>query len=107
MLRSLRRRGSDLKVFAAHCARHGCGSDRGFKYGADDYLSKPFNLRELLAARPGDLRRGPHLLPQLRPRASKIAGGRRLHHGLRIAHSVVQNRKLELTALSLHCSRSC
>jgi DNA-binding response OmpR family regulator len=98
VLRSLRRRGSDIKVLLLTALDTDADRIAGFKYGADDYLSKPFNLRELLARIRAILRRGPHRLAASPPEGARdrlAVGDFTLDF---VAHTVLyKNRKLELT----------
>jgi two-component system response regulator CpxR len=98
VLRSLRRRGSDLRVLLLTALDTDADRIAGFKYGADDYLSKPFNLRELLARIRAILRRGPHRLAPAPPEGAKdrLAVGDFIMDF--VSHTVrYKNRELELT----------
>ena len=98
VLRSLRRRGSDLRVLLLTALDTDADRIAGFKYGADDYLSKPFNLRELLARIRAILRRGPRRLTPTPPEGVKdrLAVGDFIMDF--VSHTVrYKNRKLELT----------
>jgi two-component system response regulator CpxR len=98
VLRSLRRRGSDLRVLLLTALDTDADRIAGFKYGADDYLSKPFNLRELLARIRAILRRGSHRLAPTPPEGVKdrLAVGDFIMDF--VSHTVwYKNRELELT----------
>jgi two-component system response regulator CpxR len=99
VLQSLRRQGSDIKVMLLTALDTDADRIMGLEYGADDYLAKPFNVRELLARMRAILRRGPHLSPQTAPEGGKR--GRLMAGGFTIdfaAHTAwYKNRKLELT----------
>ena len=64
---------------------------RGLDAGADDYLSKPFDLHELLARMRALLRRG----PEVRPEIVRIAD---LEINTRSRRAARSNRTIELTA---------
>ena len=67
VLRELRSRGSEMPVILLTAAAHEIDRVAGFEVGADDYVTKPFSIRELHArvqavlrrSRPHDERRTP------------------------------------------------
>jgi DNA-binding response OmpR family regulator len=71
VLRCLRHGGSDIKVLMLTGMDTDADRIMGFECGADDYLSKPFNLRELLARIRAILRRGPLLFGPSLPKGAK------------------------------------
>ena len=57
--RWLRARGDDIGIVMLTAATEGVDRVVGLEVGADDYVAKPFDLRELLARLRAVLRRGP------------------------------------------------
>ncbi|ALK32919.1 response regulator [Burkholderia plantarii] len=67
VLRDLRNTGDDLPVILTSARADESDRVIGFEFGADDYLVKPFNPRELVARIRAVLRRHAHPLPSAAP----------------------------------------
>ncbi len=91
VLRSLRQKGLDVPVIMLTARGEEMDRVLGLELGADDYVSKPFSLRELLARVRAVLRR-----PGPRQRAEEVAFGEiRLH--LRARQAFKAGKEVRLT----------
>jgi two-component system alkaline phosphatase synthesis response regulator PhoP len=91
VLRSLRRKGLDVPVIMLTARAEEVDRVLGLELGADDYVTKPFSLRELLARVHAVLRR-----PGPRQRAEQFAfGDIRLH--LRARQAFKAGKEVRLT----------
>lgn len=75
VLEQLRERGSTVPVLVLTALGEEADKVRGFRAGADDYVTKPFGLMELLARVDALLRRsrtGQHPVPQVRYEVGEI-----------------------------------
>lgn len=72
----LRRLRNEVDVYVLLLTARGEEVDRivGLELGADDYISKPFNPRELLARMRAIVRRGPHRFTQAKDAQFTVAG---------------------------------
>jgi DNA-binding response OmpR family regulator len=75
VLRDLRERGDQTPVLILTALGEEADKVRGFRFGADDYVTKPFGLMELLARIDALLRRARQGDVQRRPTGSVIAFG--------------------------------
>lgn len=90
VLRSLRQKGLDVPVIMLTARGEEMDRVLGLELGADDYVSKPFSLRELLARVRAVLRR-----PGPRQRAEEVAfGDIRLHLRARQAFKAAKEVRL-------------
>jgi DNA-binding response OmpR family regulator len=72
--RDLRREGSDIPVIILMALKEDVDRIIGLEIGADEYLGKPFNRRELLARIRAVLRRSPNGFRASRARLAQLAG---------------------------------
>jgi DNA-binding response OmpR family regulator len=74
VLRTLREQGNEVPVIVLTAKGDASDKLRGLRLGADDYITKPFDLLELLARVAAVLRRS-HRAPQPAPAAAPLAIG--------------------------------
>src|ERR1700743_2737709 len=87
-LRKLRASGDDIPVIMLTARADDVDRIVGLELGADDYLGKPFNPREVRARGEGALR-APHQAAAVgaRPQTARAVFVRPLHAGLPVAHA--------------------
>src|SRR5438552_8047353 len=72
VLKELRQRHRDMPVLVLTARNFEADVLKGFDLGADDYLSKPFGVKELLARVKRLVERGTGAVPTLRPTTSSF-----------------------------------
>ena len=77
---------------------------RGFEEGADDYLTKPFDLRELRARIKALLRRKGHEVPEKPSQRGMLSVGS-LRLDLHTCDAIVEGRRIQLTPAEVELMR--